>query len=196
MADRRDRAVEPARPAGEPRAGELRAGELRAGEPRASELRAANSDRQAVVDRLQQAFVEGRLQLHEYDERVALAYQAVTYADLTALFTDLPADNPIAPPAPKAAVAPAKPAVRHPGLISDMPIALQILWTIWISVMLINLVVWTILELSQGQDNFWPVWFLVPGAVLLGVTVGVTGIRRGQRSKRLQKSLKAARKRG
>ena len=161
-----------------------------------SQLRASNSDRQAVVDRLQNAFVEGRLQLHEYDERVALAYQAVTYADLSALFADLPADNPIAPPVPKPAPAAAKPAVRHPGLISDMPIALQILWTIWFSVMLINLVVWTILELSNGSEDFWPVWFLVPGAVLLGVTIGVTGIRRSQRSKRLQKSLKAARKRG
>ena len=163
-----------------------------------SQLRASNQDRQAVVDGLQNAFVEGRLQLHEYDERVALAYQAVTYADLAALFTDLPADNPIGPPAAKSAAAKpatAKPAVRHPGLISDMPLALQILWTIWISVLLINLVVWTILEVSQGSQDFWPIWLLVPTAVLVGVTAGVTGIRRSQRSKRLQKSLKAARKR-
>ena len=161
-----------------------------------SQLRASNQDRQAVVDGLQNAFVEGRLQLHEYDERVALAYQAITYADLSALFADLPDDNPIAPPAPKPAPAAAKPAVRHPGLIGDMPIALQILWTIWFSVMLINLVVWTILEVSQGSEDFWPIWLLVPTAVLAGVTVGVTGIRRSQRAKRLQKSLKAARKRG
>lgn len=186
MADRRDKAVEPVRPASE----------LRGSELRGSELRAANRDRQAVVDRLQQAFVEGRLQLHEYDERVAQAYQAVTYADLAGLFADLPDDNPIAPPAaaPKAAVA--KPAVRRSGLIRDMPIALQILWTIWISVLLLNLVVWTILEVSNGSEDFWPIWLLVPTAVLVGVTAGVTGIRRSQRSKRLQKSLKAARRRG
>jgi len=173
MADRRDRSVEPARPV--------------------SELRAANKDREAVVDRLQGAFVEGRLQLHEYDERVALAYQAVTYADLAALFTDLPADNPIGPPVAKDSVAEA--AVRHPGVLRDMPLALQILWTIWITVLLINLVVWTILEVSQGSQDFWPIWLLVPTAVLVGVTAGVTGIRRNQRSKRLQKSLQAARKR-
>jgi len=158
-----------------------------------SQLRASNSDRQAVVDRLQNAFVEGRLQLHEYDERVAAAYQAVTYADLAGLFTDLPADNPVRPPA--AARPPtAKPAVRHPGVLGDLPLALQILWTIWLSVLLINLVVWTILEVSQGSEDFWPIWLLVPTAVLAGVTVGVTGIRRSQRAKRLQKGLKAARK--
>jgi len=161
-----------------------------------SQLRASNQDRQAVVDGLQNAFVEGRLQLHEYDERVAAAYQAVTYADLAGLFTDLPADNPVRPPTAKeSAKAPAaKPTVRHPGVISDLPLALQILWTIWISVLLINLVVWTILEVSQGSQDFWPIWLLVPTAVLFGVTVGVTGIRRSQRSKRLQKSLKTARK--
>jgi hypothetical protein len=184
MADRRDRSVDPARSVESARS--------------ASELRAANQDRQAVVDRLQGAFVEGRLQLHEYDERVALAYQAVTYADLAALFADLPDDNPIAPPSSTPAVAdkPAKSPVQHPGLIRDLPLALQILWTIWISVVLINLVVWTILEVSQGSEDFWPIWLLVPGAVLLGVTFGVQGIRRDRRAKAMRRSLAAARRRG
>lgn len=184
MADRRDRSVEPARSLESARS--------------ASELRAANRDRQAVVDRLQGAFVEGRLQLHEYDERVAQAYQAVTYADLAALFADLPDDNPIAPPAaskPSQAGRAAKSPVQHPGLIRDLPLALQILWTIWISVVLINLVVWTILAVSQGPRDFWPIWLLVPGAVLLGATVGVQGIRRDRRAKAMRRSLAAARKR-
>ncbi|MFL6161119.1 MAG: DUF1707 domain-containing protein [Jatrophihabitantaceae bacterium] len=166
----------------------------------ASELRAANQDRQAVVDRLQGAFVEGRLQLHEYDERVALAYQAVTYADLAALFADLPDDNPIALPAASRPAAsgpgsvPAKSPARQPSMIGDLPLALQILWTIWISVVLINLVVWTILEVSQGSEDFWPIWLLVPGAVLLGVTFGVQGIRRDRRAKAIRRGLKAARR--
>ena len=183
MADRRDRSVEPARPT--------------------DQLRAANQDRQAVVDRLQNAFVEGRLQLHEYDERVALAYQAVTYADLSALFADLPDDNPVTFPSSQPVAAgksaksarEAQPQVEHPGLIRDLPLALQILWTIWFSVVLINLVVWTILEVSQGGKDFWPIWLLVPGAVLFGATVGVQGIRRDRRTKAMRKSLKAARKR-
>lgn len=162
-----------------------------------SQLRASNKDRQAVVDRLQNAFVEGRLQLHEYDERVALAYQALTYADLTALFADLPADNPIAPPvARETAAKPARPQVRHPGVISDLPTALQVLWTIWICLLLINLTVWTIGLASPGSHDFWPIWLLVPTSILVGVTIGVTNIRRSRRAKQLRKSLKAARKRG
>lgn len=178
MADRRDRSVEPAQSA--------------------SQLRAANKDRQAVVDRLQGAFVEGRLQLHEYDERVAKAYQAVTYADLAALFADLPDDNPIgAPSASKpsdAAAGSTKSPVQHSGLIRDLPLALQILWTIWICVVLINLVVWTILAVTQGPQDFWPIWLLVPGAVLFGVTIGVQGIRRDRRAKAMRRSLAAARR--
>ena len=157
-----------------------------------SQLRASNSDRQAVVDRLQNAFVEGRLQLHEYDERVALAYQAVTYADLDALFADLPKDSPIAPPAANRPAA--KPAVRHPGVIADLPTALQVIWTIWLCVLLINLTVWTIGLGNPGSHNFWPIWLLVPTSILVGVTIGVTNIRRSRRAKQLRKSLKAARK--
>jgi hypothetical protein len=160
-----------------------------------SQLRASNQDRQAVVDRLQNAFVEGRLQLHEYDERVALAYQAVTYADLAALFADLPSDNPVRPPVARdTADQPAKPVVRHPGVISDMPTALQVIWTIWLCVLLINLTVWTIGAVSQGPQNFWPIWLLVPTSILVGVTAGVTNIRRSRRAKQLRKSLQAARK--
>lgn len=162
--------------------------------PNPSSLRASNSDRQAVVDRLQNAFVDGRLQLHEYDERVSLAYQAVTYADLAALFADLPADKITPPAAAKPAAAPAKPQLRHRGVISDMPTALQIIWTIWLCVLLINLTVWTIGLSSPGRHDFWPIWLLVPTAILVGVTIGVTNIRRSQRAKRLRKSLQAARK--
>ncbi len=166
-----------------------------------SQLRASNKDRQAVVDRLQNAFVNGRLQLHEYDERVAAAYQAVTYADLAALFADLPTDNPIGPPAATRETTgkpakPARPPVRHPGVIADMPTALQVIWTIWLCVLLINLTVWTIGLASPGSHDFWPVWLLVPTSILVGVTVGVANIRRSRRAKQLRKSLKAARKRG
>lgn len=163
-----------------------------------SQLRASNSDRQAVVDRLQNAFVEGRLQLHEYDERVALAYQALTYADLTALFADLPADSPIKPPVParETAATPARPRVRHRGVIADMPTALQVIWTIWLCVLLINVTVWTIGLSNPGSHSFWPIWLLVPTSILVGVTIGVANIRRSRRAKQLRKSLQAARKRG
>jgi hypothetical protein len=53
-------------------------------------LRAADTDRQAAVDRLGTALREGRLDLAEYDERLQQAYAARTYHELDELLTDLP----------------------------------------------------------------------------------------------------------
>ena len=64
-----------------------------------SHLRASDADRDRAVDLLRTAFVEGRLTNDEYDERVALAYSARTYGDLTRLIADLPAPAHAASPA-------------------------------------------------------------------------------------------------
>ena len=40
-------------------------------------MRAADADRQKIADQLKAALDEGRLSLHEYDERVAQAYAAL-----------------------------------------------------------------------------------------------------------------------
>ncbi|MBO0713163.1 MAG: DUF1707 and DUF4190 domain-containing protein [Acidimicrobiales bacterium] len=56
-----------------------------------SHLRASDADRERAVDLLRAAFVEGRLDNEEYDERVAQAYASRTYGDLTRLIADLPA---------------------------------------------------------------------------------------------------------
>ena len=54
------------------------------------DLRASNADREAVVERLQQAVGEGRITLAEFDERAGAAYDAKTRGDLEALTADLP----------------------------------------------------------------------------------------------------------
>jgi hypothetical protein len=62
-------------------------------------MRAANADRERTVDVLKAAFVEGRLDQDEYNERMGLAYQARTYGDLVVLTEDLPAGPlPVAMP--------------------------------------------------------------------------------------------------
>ena len=43
-------------------------------------MRAADTDREATAERLRVALEEGRLDLHEYDERLQQAYGAKTYA--------------------------------------------------------------------------------------------------------------------
>jgi Domain of unknown function (DUF1707) len=131
--------------------------------------RAADADRQAVADRLRRAHDEGRLGFAEYDERLARAYAAVTYADLDLLVADLPADVPR--PAP---TAPAAPAGGR-----TLPGVLVVLWTVWAGVFGINLVVWVLVSLGNGRpDSFWPMWLLVPATVLLVVTGGVRALRR------------------
>ena len=97
-----------------PAAGETGAGELAAAEggavtaggesPAAGSsgpaTRASDRERDVVVQRVQDAFAEGRLDDAEFDERTRAALTARTHAELDALLADLPA-TPSAPgPAP------------------------------------------------------------------------------------------------
>jgi len=60
-------------------------------ETRGSATRASDRERDAVVQRIQQAFAEGRLDDAEFDERMRSALTARTHADLDMLLGDLPA---------------------------------------------------------------------------------------------------------
>lgn len=141
----------------------------------APELRASDADRQVAADRLRAAHDEGRLDLHEYDRRLADAYAAVTYGDLERLFTDLPvrpsSASPVHPVAGAAAVARAAGAsvARRPAF----PLALKILWTAWASVVAINVTVWLLVSLAASESvHFWPMWLAIPGVALgIGTTV-------------------------
>jgi Domain of unknown function (DUF1707) len=123
-------------------------------------LRAADVDRQKVADQLKEALDEGRLTLHEYDDRVRDVYAARTYRELLVLVADLP---------------------RRPGEAKPkvkLPTALLVLWTIWASLTVVNLVVFGLVVMTvDGPVYPWPVWMLVPGAALAAVTVGVQAIR-------------------
>lgn len=65
--------------------------------PTRSQLRAADTDRDAVAEHLAVAMSEGRLRADEYDQRLAQAYAATTYAELDRLVADLPAPTQRAP---------------------------------------------------------------------------------------------------
>jgi Domain of unknown function (DUF1707) len=67
--------------------------------PRPPAVRASDQDRDAVVQRLQQAFAERRLDDDEFDERMRAALTAKTSADLDRLTSDLPAAPAGAAPA-------------------------------------------------------------------------------------------------
>lgn len=58
--------------------------------PERSTQRASDSDREIVVERLRTAAEEGRLDLAEFEERMAAAYTSKTYGELAPLTADLP----------------------------------------------------------------------------------------------------------
>ncbi|WP_043629047.1 DUF1707 SHOCT-like domain-containing protein [Nonomuraea candida] len=59
---------------------------------RRAEWRVSHDEREAVVERLNTAAAEGRIDLAELDVRLGLALSAKTYADLAPLTADLPPD--------------------------------------------------------------------------------------------------------
>jgi hypothetical protein len=148
-------------------------------------LRAADADRQVAAERLRAAHDEGRLDFAEYDDRLARAYRAVTYGDLDDLCRDLPATRPArpVPPAVAGSRPPVSPSAR-PGAVPahrGVPTPLRVLWTIWASIVAVNLTVWLLVSIGNGApDYFWPMWLLVPGAVLGAVTASIMAGRRPQ----------------
>ncbi|WP_245950075.1 DUF1707 SHOCT-like domain-containing protein [Saccharothrix carnea] len=68
--------------------------------PDPRQMRASDADREKVAQVLQQAHGEGRLDLHELDERLAAVYAAKTYGELVPLTADLGVSGPSVMPMP------------------------------------------------------------------------------------------------
>jgi uncharacterized protein DUF1707 len=152
------------------------------------QMRAADADRQAVADKLKVALEEGRLELHEYDERLQRAYAAKTYGDLDGLLTDLPTAQLAGPPAAAS--------VNTRGATTEW---LGHVWSSWASAVAITTAIWLVSSLAAHDlQYFWPIWVAGPwGVVLLWSTVG--GLASGQPRKmveeRNRKALAKQRKR-
>ena len=69
---------------------------------RYGQMRSSAAEREHVIDLLKTAFADGRLTMQEYEDRIALALSPLTYAELAALTSDLPAGlpGPLRPAAP------------------------------------------------------------------------------------------------
>lgn len=142
------------------------------------ELRASDADREQVAERLRVALDEGRLNLHEYDDRLREAFSAKTYAELSPLLADLPGVTPVS----AGQVVPAQPDgnapdVWVPGPDGRYPGAtrrwLAERWESWIGAVVICTGIWGVTSALSGEAHyFWPGWVAGPwGAVLLVGTV-------------------------
>ena len=146
-------------------------------------MRASDRDRQQVVDRLRSALEDGRLNTDEYVNRMEAAYKAATYGGLSPLCADLPASTPVVTGTQTAAGGTAPSAVFSPaGYLAGLPTALKILWTMWLTAVSVNMVIWALVSGTGGHLAYpWPVWVAGPyGAVLFAVSAGVTLFRRSR----------------
>lgn len=150
---------------------------------RRPEVRIGDREREQAVAHLGRAFGEGRLELAEYDERVASAYAAKTASDLLLLTADLPvatrqsgsaSTNQAAGPESRIRYASNDPEPEGPGWIWR-------LWATYASVVTLSVVIWLIVGLT-GKGGFsspWPLWVAGPwGALLLFQTIGAATGRR------------------
>jgi hypothetical protein len=92
--------AEPQRPGGEP-------------VPADTSPRASDAERNLAIDRLRSAYVEGRLDQDEFDERSHAALTARTRAQLERLFTDLPPAAAAAASTAPLSVRPVRPGERQ-----------------------------------------------------------------------------------
>ncbi|WP_245736584.1 DUF1707 SHOCT-like domain-containing protein [Micromonospora pattaloongensis] len=148
------------------------------------EMRAADADREAVAERLRTALSEGRLDLHEFDDRLQRAYAARTYGDLEGLLADLPGAIP-------AQRAPLSPAGFEPHLIPGpdgrYPQAtrrwLGEVWGAYVGVVGLTTGIWgAICVMSQELLYFWPGWVAGPWGVAM-VFVTIAGLASGEPQK-------------
>ena len=144
------------------------------------ELRASDLEREQIVARLRGAFEEGRLAMDEYVTRMEAACQARTYGELASLCDDLPSANIPAAGQPAAG----RPAVKTTmGMFATLPAVLRVLWTTWLAIVAVNVVVWATVSLTGPQWVYpWPLWVAGPwGAVLLAISASVITARRATR---------------
>lgn len=135
-------------------------------------MRASDADRDRIAAVLRDAHAEGRLTQEELLERLESVYTSRTYQDLDQLVVDLPMPrspgtiarvSPRPVSAPRPAVSPVRRTVRRAARVS-----LNVGWWMWGTAVAINLVIWFIIAVAQGQDPvFWPAFVAGPWGVLL-----------------------------
>lgn len=130
--------------------------------------RASDAERDRIVRELSRHLGDGRIDLAEYDQRVAHVYRTTTREELTGVLADLPTPAPARPATPR----------------SRFPIWQRIEATAWLTVSVLVLVIWGAISLGVGEFTyFWPIWVIGPWGAVLAVRAA-TGIESGHRYRR------------
>jgi hypothetical protein len=119
--------------------------------------RVSDAERDSAVEALTGHVSTGRLSIDEFDARAARVYSAVTRADLTSVFDDLPhmvVEKGVPDPAQR-----------------DHQVAL------WAGIGVLCLVIWGISSIATGGFlYFWPMWVIGPWGAMLALQ-RVTGVQ-------------------
>ncbi|WP_067854202.1 DUF1707 SHOCT-like domain-containing protein [Nocardia shimofusensis] len=130
--------------------------------------RASDAERDEVVQLLARHLADGRLDLAEYDARVARVYATTTRDDLDLVLSDLPR--------------PAEDAGRRKpiGDRSRLPLWQRVELRTWAGVSLLVLGIWAAISLGAGEFTYpWPVWVIGPWGAVLAFRI-VTGFESGR----------------
>ncbi|WP_327101147.1 DUF1707 domain-containing protein [Nocardia vinacea] len=116
--------------------------------------RASDAEREKVVRLLGRHMADGRIDLAEYDQRVARVYETGVRDDLQLVLSDLPKLP--------------KESAGQKNSMSRFPIWQQIEGTSWLGVSVLVLAIWAVISISVGEFTYpWPIWVIGPwGAVL------------------------------
>ncbi|WP_280235423.1 DUF1707 SHOCT-like domain-containing protein [Nocardia cyriacigeorgica] len=130
--------------------------------------RASDAERAQTVELLSTHLADGRLDLAEYDQRVAQVWATTTRDDLGLVLSDLPT----LPKAPKPQTA----VSRGPRI----PIWQRIEAASWLFVSVLVLVIWGSISLAAGEFTYpWPIWVIGPWGAVLAFRA-ITGFESGR----------------
>ena len=134
---------------------------------RKPELRIGNPEREQVIQLLQKALGEGRLEVAEYDERVTAVYTARTQSELDPLVADLPKDQQTTRPSYARSGGSGQPKAESGGEHkSGGKKVFDGALRFWLGVVLLNFVIWAIVSLTNLEWIYpWFIWTAIPAVM-------------------------------
>jgi Domain of unknown function (DUF1707) len=140
------------------------------GTGKAGRMRASHADRDRAIEALKVAFVQGRLDKHEFDTRVGRVFASRTYLELTAVTADIPPAPAPARPLPAERLAADRLPAQRPPVSRSVKSGL----TVIAAGTALAASVWTIALISQNATALllaMTITVAYAGTLLLGSSV-------------------------